>query len=126
MEKIFYFAQVLSGLNVLFVISAIVLGIASLVLTIGVYGDGFGLSNEPPMQVAKLKSITKKVILVAVLSVLSAIFVPSKKTYLFMVGGRYIDSVISENPEIQELPKNTIELLNEYIKAETEKLREEK
>ncbi len=78
------------------------------------------------MQVAKLKSITKKVTLVAVLSVLAAIFVPSKKTYLFMVGGRYIDSVISENPEIQELPKNTIELLNEYIKAETEELREEK
>ena len=60
----------------------------------------------------------------ALIGFLGMIFVPKKQTYLFMVGGRVVDEAVMANPEIKELPSNTLNLLNEYIKIETEKVRE--
>lgn len=60
----------------------------------------------------------------SLIGVLGMIFVPKKQTYLFMVGGRVVDEAVMANPEIKELPSNTLNLLNEYIKIETEKVRE--
>ena len=40
-----------------------------------------------------------------------------------MVGGKAVDSIVEKNPEVKELPENTLNLLNEYIKAETEKVK---
>lgn len=120
MEKIFYLAQVFGAINRL----------AILFLFIGLVGTiipaGFYLSDEVnDKDRTILKKIIKFCLASLIIGISCIIFVPKEKTYLFMVGGRYIDSVVSENPEIQELPKNTIELLNEYIKSETENLRKE-
>ena len=41
-----------------------------------------------------------------------------------MMGGRVVDQAITENPDIKQIPANTLDLLNEYIKLETEKVRE--
>ena len=40
-----------------------------------------------------------------------------------MVGGSAVDKVVENNPEIKEIPGNTIDLLNEYIKAQTENIK---
>lgn len=43
-----------------------------------------------------------------------------------MMGGKVVDTTIENNPEIKELPGNTINLLNEFIEAETDKIRKSK
>lgn len=37
---------------------------------------------------------------------------------------KFLDNVIEKNPDIEELPANTLNLLNEYIKAKTDDLKE--
>lgn len=56
-------------------------------------------------------------------SIALAVFVPSRETYLFMVGGKVVDEAVKEAPQLKELPGNTLDLLNEYIQTETERVR---
>jgi hypothetical protein len=51
------------------------------------------------------------------------VFIPEKKTFLFMVGGKAVDTLVDKT-NIEEIPGNTINLLNEYIKAETEGIKQ--
>ena len=113
MEKLFYFAQIFEGINVLVIIGIVFSVIVLLYCFIQYCDDEF--TN-------KVRITCKKGWIGLIISILLVVFIPTKRTFLFMMGGRAVDSIISNNPEIKELPGNTLNLLNEYIKVETEKL----
>ena len=118
MEKLFYLAQVFDGLHALFVaavvISGILVGIAVLAIPCSEFDDDV---------VPKCKQMIKKYTPVLIIGALGIIFTPTKETFLFMIGGKAVDTLVENNPEVSEIPSNTINLLNEYIKSETEKIR---
>lgn len=119
MEKIFYLAQVLGGLNTLFAVLTGLLSVTFLFIAIGIIvckSEG----DEIPKEMMKMFSTIP---LILIISIIGIIFIPSKQTFLFMIGGRAVDSIVEDKPEIKELPGNTFDLLNEYIKAETEKVK---
>ena len=120
MEKIFYLAQILGGLNtfstVLLICSFILLITTLIAWAIGFCECDSDLTNAS-------KKLIKPAVIGIIVGALLNIFVPSKETFLFMVGGKVVDSAISNNPEIKELPENTLNLLNEYIKTATEQLK---
>lgn len=125
MEKIFYLAQVFGTLSTLcsifLLLSCIGLGGSIIIYFLSVhdrnkYGDNFD-------EDVKISSkIIKWSIPLVVLFTLGSIFIPSKSTYLFMVGGKVVDNAVEKNQELEELPTNTLNLLNEYIKIKTEEL----
>jgi hypothetical protein len=119
MEKIFYLAQVFNGLNTLGIVFLVVFTLALVVCIPLKYSQ-----YEPEDAEWNVLSrwIRRSWWVVAIASML-VIFVPEKKTFLFMVGGKAVDELV-DNTNIEEVPSNTINLLNEYIKAETEKVRE--
>lgn len=124
-EKLFYLAKVFDGLNVVFqvflVISAIVFVVATIVALANYYDEG------EKSEYYKTSSKWAKILFPIVLfNIIGYIFIPDKETYLFMMGGKVVDTTIQNNPEIKELPGNTINLLNEFIEAETDKIRKSK
>ena len=123
MDRIFYLAQIFDGLNTLFIIlliAATSVGIAGLITSLFAIAEEQDKFAEIGLKISKWSGI------LAVIFALGLIFIPTKQTYLFMVGGRVIEQIVDDNPEIKELPGNTIELLNEYIKEETEEIRAKK
>lgn len=120
MEKIFYLAQVFNGLNIVSNILLILLGITAIGMTIYCCSE-CDPEYEPDKRFFK---VTRRLWVGLAIAILGVIFVPSKQTYLFMVGGRVVDKTIENNPQIKDIPGNTLDLLNEYIKTSTEKLRE--
>ena len=119
MEKIFYFAQLFNSLNTLF-ITLVIISIVTLIFT------GLRCICEPYLnneEISVVKKITKYIILSLIIGTLGLTFCPTKQTYLFMVGGKVVDKLVENNPQLKEIPGNTIDLLNEYIKLETEKIR---
>lgn len=119
MERIFYLAQVFGGLNTLCVVLVSLLTTTFIFVVIGVIASK-NEGDEIPKEVTKM---FRTILLIIFISILGVIFIPTKKTFLFMVGSRAVDSIVEENPKVKELPENTINLLNEYIKAETEKVK---
>ena len=120
MEKIFYLAQILGGLNTV----ATVLLICSFILLItALISWGIASCDYDEDAVKVSKKLMKPALIGIVVGALLNIFIPSKETFLFMVGGKVVDSAIANKPEIKELPKNTLNLLNEYIKTTTEQLK---
>lgn len=119
MEKIFYLAQVFNGLNTLGIVFLVVFTLALVVCIPLKYSQ-----YEPEDVEWNVLSrwIRRSWWVVAIASLL-VIFVPEKKTFLFMVGGKAVDELV-DHTDIEEVPNNTINLLNEYIKAETEKVKE--
>ena len=124
-EKLFYLAKVFDGLNVVFqvflVLSAILFVVAT-VIALANYYDG-GEEAEYYKTGSKWAKILFPILL---LNIGAYIFTPDKETFLFMMGGKVVDTTIQNNPEIKELPGNTINLLNEFIEAETDKIRKSK
>ena len=119
MEKIFYLAQVFNGLNTLGIVFLVVFTLALVVcmpLKYSMYDE-----NDKEWEI--LSTWIKRSWWMVAISSMLVIFVPEKKTFLFMVGGKAVDELV-DNTDIEEVPNNTINLLNEYIKAETEKVRE--
>ena len=123
MEKIFYLAYIFNAVRII--------GIFMFVL--GILGSAvFGISRYTDCEEKDdpaYPSMTKGLHLFIALLVVGAIitvFVPDKKTYLFMKGGQYVDTLVEDNPDVKELPSNTISLINEYIKAETEDVKSKK
>lgn len=120
MEKIFYLAQILGGLNTV----SIVLLVCSFILLItALISWGLASCDYDEDAVKVSKKLMKPAIIGIIIGALLNIFVPSKETFLFMVGGKVVDSTIANKPEIKELPENTLNLLNEYIKTATEQLK---
>ena len=116
MEKLFYLAQIFGNLHsasiALFIASLIFLGILLIV-----WGAASCDLDEDTVKISK--KMIKPTLICVIVGALLNIFVPSKETFLFMMGGKVVDSAISNNPEIKELPENTLNLLNEYIKSIT-------
>lgn len=133
MEKIFYSAQVIGGLHTMFSIILGVCMVAALFVTIGAivnaadYDDAVDRRRNNAEESLWGYRVFKKwatILWVVVLfSACVKIFVPNKQTFLFMVGGAVVDNAIEHKPEIKELPENTLNLLNEYIKEATENVR---
>lgn len=121
MERIFYFAQVLDVLNIIIILCLIAFGVLSIGLTIARFAEGWEADCESDKP---LIAATKRCYLLVAIYALLAIFVPTKETFLFMVGGRIVEQTIDNHPQVKEIPGNTLELLNEYIKTATEDLRE--
>ena len=125
MERLFYLAKVFDGLNstfeVFLVLTAMGFGVA-VIVALGNY-----YSNGEENKWYKAASKWAKILFVALLfNIMAYTFIPDKETFLFMMGGKVVDQTIENNPEVKDLPGNTIDLLNEYIKAETEKIRKSK
>lgn len=119
MEKIFYLAQVFNGLNTLGIVFLVVFTLALVVcmpLKYSMYDE-----NDKEWEI--LSTWIKRSWWMVAISSMLVIFVPEKKTFLFMVGGKAVDELV-DHTDIEEVPNNTINLLNEYIKAETEKVKE--
>lgn len=119
MEKIFYLAQVFNGLNTLGIVLIVVFTVA-LAVFIPVKYCNFDPEDHEWNALTKWIKRSWWIVFIASLLV---IFVPEKKTFLFMVGGKAVDSLV-DHTDIEEVPSNTINLLNEYIKAETERVKE--
>lgn len=123
MEKIFYFAQVCNSLSNLSIVLLIVFGITLLISSI-FYICAKGDCDDDAAEISgRVCKISAPIVIIAALM---AIFVPNKKTFLFMVGGRVVDSIVDDHPEVKEIPGNTLDLLNEYIKTATTDLKQKK
>lgn len=137
MEKIFYLSQVIGGLHTMF---GIILGIClcvALFVTIGTImaahehdnpEEDYSFSTKEARDayaeecLLGYKALKKWATILWTVVFISAcvkIFVPTKQTFLFMLGGAVVDNAIEHKPEIKELPENTLNLLNEYIKEAT-------
>ena len=123
MENIFYIANVLNGIQTFlttFLVLSIGFTIACFIGTL-VYTDAIYEDEVKMFKVFK-KSFFISIIII-IISSLCMIFVPDKKTYLLMTGAKVVEQTIENNPTIKEIPINTLDLLNEYIKEETKKLK---
>ena len=128
MEKLFYFAKVFDGLNtvgiVFMVIAAIVLCILIPCKYVTKYEYSYGGKSDARED--KVNSCSRWICRcwwILSIGIILTIFVPDKKTFLFMVGGKAVDTLVDKT-DIEEIPGNTINLLNEYIKAETDGIRQ--
>lgn len=117
MEKIFYLAQVFDALHFIGIILLIISIIALLIVLSAICDDP---NCKESTDYRKFCTCT---IIGLIIGFLATCFVPSKETYLFMVGGKVVDSAIKQNPSVKDLPGNTLQLLNEYIVSKTEGIR---
>ena len=118
MEKLFYLAQVFDGLNI---VGTVFLFLSAIALTVAVITKLVNYDPEDE-EWEMLTKWSRKFAWILVISIMIEIFVPSKRTYLFMIGGKAVDTLVDQT-NIGEIPGNTINLLNEYIKAETENVK---
>jgi hypothetical protein len=115
MEKIFYIAQLLGAINTIAVI-IISLSIFTLIsLAVWYFMDDlYDASAYNEKEVTTCKKWIKTTLIVAIVSALVLTFVPSKQTYLFMVGGNALEE-IAKNEKVQERASKTIDLLDQYL-----------
>lgn len=122
MERIFYLAQVVQGVYALMCVAfGLCLG---LFIVFGIIGCNCKYEDDDLEAARNWWKWMRRAALVAFIGCLGMIFIPTKQTYLFMVGGKVVDEAVASNPQVKELPGNTLDLLNEYIKMETNKVRE--
>ena len=120
MERVFYIAQILSGLNAFCGIFAVISTIAMVVTIIGTpickHVDGENSTDYPVWKVVRRYSIIFGIIFIT-----ASITIPSKKTYLLMMSGRVIDQAVVGNPDAKDIPDKTVELLNVWLDNEIQK-----
>jgi hypothetical protein len=123
MEKMFYLAELIGKLNNVCTILAILFSIA---MAIGWIGRVISTIGEDYTECDKkaLKQVSKYSTIFGIIFILAALILPSKDTYLLMMGGRVVDLTIEGNPQIKEIPEKTIDLLNAWIEEETKNLME--
>ena len=124
MEKIFYIAHILDTLNTFLIIFWVVAMLAFAVFFVEmiIEYDSYGKNSDDfkLYQKGTLWSLLAGIILGC-----GTIVTPDKDTYLLMMGGRVVDYTVNHNPEIKEIPENTISLVNEYLKTVTNELKGE-
>jgi hypothetical protein len=127
MEKLFYLSQVCDGLNVVGTVFLVISSIAVIVLLIVKYCVTADMDKYNKEESERTIEIVSRWIhrswWILAISIIVTVFVPDRKTFLFMMGGKAVDELV-ENTNVKELPSNTVDLLNEYIKAETEKIKQ--
>ena len=122
MESIFYFAQLFSGLNTVSILAIIFGFLGSTIFLMEGVVDYTNTENERSI----FRKWAKKSFIILLIGIFGTVFIPSKETYLFMIGGKVVDNIVKDNPQVKEIPGNTLDLLNEYIKTKTEDLRKAK
>lgn len=122
MEKIFYLAQIFNSLHWIAIILTAI-AIAAILITLTKIDCDFSFDED---ELIHFKKTIRYIVITFCIGLLGLTFCPTKQTYLFMVGSRTIEDVIENNSTLKEVPGNTIDLLNEYIKLETEKIRNKK
>ena len=120
MENIFYFSQVFGVLNTILIIGFV---LTTAVAVIALIAHTMNRCDDSMSEAETCMKWFKRSMIVAFLFALPMTFIPSKQTYLFMAGGKVVDDIVKNNPEVKDIPNNTLNLLNEYIKAETIKIR---
>ena len=115
MSKIFYLAQIFNALHTLGTV-IFAFGLAAVIML------GIALMVEDGSD--DIKTGFKFSLVVTILGLLATVFVPTRETYLFMKAGDGVEQFVNSSDSAKELPSNTIDLLNEYIKAETAKVKE--
>ena len=121
----FYLAELIRSLNTVCTAFAIIF---SLAMVIGWVGKIISKLSDDYMENDKkfFKLLSKYATIFGIIFILSAVILPSKKTYLLMMGGKVVDLTIENNPQIKEIPDKTIDLLNAWIEGETKNLKKEK
>ena len=115
MEKIFYFAQLFGAVSAIAVTLIVVSLLVLLVLAIWYFSEGYYDPAEYEKDDANVcKKWMKTTVILAIVGILVATFTPSKRTYLFMVGGHALEE-IANNERVQERASKTIDLLDQYL-----------
>ena len=123
MEKVFYWANVLGVLEVVLITFLVVSLIVFTFWIVFYMAEAFDYSPDEDELKRYGKGALVSFIVCAVLS-LATIFIPNKETYLLMQGSKAVEQMYNNSETLQELPKNTVNLLNEYVKTLTEELKE--
>ena len=123
MERIFYLASVFEAVRVTGILMLVFGILGAAIFGISRYTDCDG-EDDPDYK--RLTKGFRSFITLMLVGVLVTVFVPGKRTYLFMKGGQYVDTLVESNPDAKELPSNTLTLINEYIKVETEAVKSKK
>ncbi len=120
----FYLAELIGSLNEACTMLAILFSMA---MAIGWVGRVISTIGEDYTEGDKkaFKQVSKYSTIFEIIFILAALILPSKETYLLMMGGRVVDLTIEDNPQIKEIPEKTIDLLNAWIEEETKNIKEE-
>ena len=119
----FYLAELIGNLKKVCIAIAILFSIAMAIGWIGrVISSCCSDYSEDDKKAFKRVSIYSTIF--GVVFILASIIIPSKQTYLLMMGGRVVDMTIENNPQIKEIPGKTIDLLNAWIEEETRNIKE--
>ena len=123
MEKVFYWANVLGGLEAV-LITFLVVSLVIFAIWISFYlAEAFDYSPDEDELKRYGKGVRLSLIVSIILS-LATIFIPNKETYLLIQGSKAVEQIYNNSETLQELPKNTVNPLNEYVKTLTEALKE--
>ena len=123
MEHIFYLANILDAFSTLFA-AFMVLGLCFTLFLIGGAIVEAHESGKDDEDVVLIKKWAIRCGIVFIVSSLGYIFIPDKDTYLLMKGGEIIEEAYKNCSNLQELPKNTAEFLNDYVKTLTKELKD--
>lgn len=125
MGKIFYLAELFSDLEGLS-LAFIILGcLAILMLAAAGYTDdlftpySYDEKRESKRleKLAKFKKRIKGIFVGVLISILTIIIVPDRRTYLLMVGGNAVEEV-AKNERVQEVAGKTLDLIEQYLDQE--------
>jgi len=124
MDKVFYWANVFNGLE-----TALIVFIVLFAVILAVW-MGFFLSeatNYSPDEelLDKYKRGVLWISAVLVFLGLGIVFIPDRQTYLLMKGSQAVEEMYKNNKTLQEIPENTVTLINEYVKTLTKELQED-
>ena len=120
MEKIFYIAQLLGAVNDLAIVGLVIALIVFLCLLVWYFADQlYDPSENYETDANVCKKWIKRTIAATVISCLVLVFVPSKKTYLFMVGGNALEE-LAKNEKVQQRAGKTIDLLEKYLETKVD------
>ena len=119
----FYLAELIGNLDKLCIAIAILFSIA---MTVGWIGRVISscCSDYTEDDKKAFKQVSKYSTIFGIVFILAALILPSKNTYLLMMGGKVVDMTIENNPQLKEIPGKTIDLLNAWIEEETRNIKE--
>lgn len=120
----FYLAELIGNLNKVCTALAIIFSMA---MAIGYIGRVITTVGEDYTEGDKraFKQLSKYSTIFEIIFILTALILPSKNTYLLMMGGKVVDMTVENNPQLKEIPGKTIDLLNAWIEEETKNIKEE-
>lgn len=122
----FYLSELFGSIDVFCTIAAVLFGIATVVGWIGranINAVNKNRYNDYEEEKDVWRKVSKWATTCLIVFVILATIIPTKKTYLLMMGGKVVDMTIENNPKLKEMPGKTIDLLNSWIEEETRNLK---